>query len=197
MTEQPIPESTQSVVSELDDLEPLLLDQEKILPEEPIRNLLASPTGTSAPLLSNAFLTDTVSKFPLFSFQTVSSIGVESSVENEPQEEINEENQTPDTNPAQPPTPDRVTPTSGRPRCQLPGCKRGNSTSPSKTTATSRGPPARLRRGPRTGASPRAQSRTLERPMTLPNISVEPVSNPTRCRTVNLTANKTLSAENK
>ena len=84
MTEHPIPDPTQPVVfPELDDLEPLFSDQvEIILPEEPTRKLLLSPTRTSAPLLSNPYLTVTLSKFPLFSSQAGSSIGPEPSIEN-------------------------------------------------------------------------------------------------------------------
>ena len=44
MTEQPIPESTQPIdFPELEDLEPLVADQEEILPEVSKRNLLPSP----------------------------------------------------------------------------------------------------------------------------------------------------------
>ena len=65
IVEHPIPELTSPVVyPELDDLEPLFSDQEEILPKLP-RSLLPSPSGTSAPLLSNPALTDTLSNFPL------------------------------------------------------------------------------------------------------------------------------------
>ena len=58
------------VFPELDNLEPLFSDQEEILPEELIRNLLPTLTGTFAPLLSNSSLTDTLGHFSLFSSQT-------------------------------------------------------------------------------------------------------------------------------
>ena len=50
---------------ELDDLEPLLSDQEEIQSETLARSLIPSPSGTSAPLLSNPSLTDTLSNFSL------------------------------------------------------------------------------------------------------------------------------------
>ena len=96
--EQPNPESTQPVAfPELDDLEPLFSDKEETLPKEPIRNLLPSPTGTSAPLLSHPSLTDILSNFPLFISQAGNSINPAPHVENEPQEKINAEYQIPDT----------------------------------------------------------------------------------------------------
>ena len=59
--EQPEEEIQQPVVfPELDSLEPLFSDQEEIL-HEPASSLLPSATGTSAPLLSNPALTDTLS----------------------------------------------------------------------------------------------------------------------------------------
>ena len=53
------------VFPELDDLEPLFSDQEEVQPETLTRNLIPSPSGTSAPLLSNPSLAYTLSNFPL------------------------------------------------------------------------------------------------------------------------------------
>ena len=61
---------SQVVFPELDDLEPLFSDQEEIQPPTFIESLIPSPSGTSAPLLSNPSLTDTLSNFPLFIPQT-------------------------------------------------------------------------------------------------------------------------------
>ena len=70
VTEPPILDpSPQVVFPELDDLEPLFSDQEELQPETPTRCLIPSPSGTSAPLLSNPYLTDTLSNFPLFGTQ--------------------------------------------------------------------------------------------------------------------------------
>ena len=67
MTEPPIPDLTPQVVfPELDDLEPLFSNQEEIQSEALTRSLIPSPSATSAPLLSNPSLTDTLSNFPLF-----------------------------------------------------------------------------------------------------------------------------------
>ena len=172
MTEQPIPESTQPMVfPELDDLEPIFTDQKEILLEESMRNLLPSPTGTSAPLLSNPSLTDTLTIFPLFSSQGGNSIIPEPPVENEPQEEVNEETQIPDTYPVQPLRPYRTTHRRGRPKDGPPGRRRDGSTSSSGTTTISRGRISMSRRGPRSRTSTKAPSTTLERATPLPNIS--------------------------
>ena len=67
MIEPPILDHAQQVVvPELDDIEPLFLDQGEIQPKAPTRSLILLPTGTSAPLLSNPSLTDTPNNFPLF-----------------------------------------------------------------------------------------------------------------------------------
>ena len=50
---------SQVVFPELDDLEPLFSDQEEIQPPTFIESLIPSPSGTSAPLLSNPSLKDT------------------------------------------------------------------------------------------------------------------------------------------
>ena len=66
-TEPPIPHPAPQVVfPELDDLEPLFPDQEEVQPEMLTESLILSPSGTSAPLLSNPSLTDTLSNFLLF-----------------------------------------------------------------------------------------------------------------------------------
>ena len=64
------------VFPDIDDLEPLFSDQEEVLPE-PAPSLMPSPSGTSAPLLSNPASTDTLSNFPLFSSRAGSSVGLE------------------------------------------------------------------------------------------------------------------------
>ena len=67
MTEPPIPDPAPQVVfPELDDLEPMFSDQEEVQSEALTRSLTPSPSGTSAPILSNPSLTDTLSNFPLF-----------------------------------------------------------------------------------------------------------------------------------
>ena len=81
----------QEVLTELDDLEPLFSDQEKIQPEVPTRSLIPSTTGTSAPFLSNRSLTDTRSNFPLFGSQAGSPKGPELHTEDEPPQDANKE----------------------------------------------------------------------------------------------------------
>ena len=56
---EPVEESVEEtmVFPELDDMEPLFSEREEIL-REPAGILLPSPTGTSAPLLSNPALTE-------------------------------------------------------------------------------------------------------------------------------------------
>ena len=66
----PMTSPSQVVFPEVDDLEPLFPDQDEILPPTLIESLIPSPSGTSAPLLSNPSLTDTLSNFPLFNQQT-------------------------------------------------------------------------------------------------------------------------------
>ena len=66
----PMTSPSQVVFPEVDDLEPLFSDQDEILPPTLIESLIPSPSGTSAPLLSNPSLTDTLSNFPLFNQQT-------------------------------------------------------------------------------------------------------------------------------
>ena len=62
-----------AVFPDLDDLEPLYSDQEEVQPAAP-PSLISSPSGTSAPLLSNPSLTDTLSNFPLFGPRSENSI---------------------------------------------------------------------------------------------------------------------------
>ena len=71
------------VIPDTDDLEPSFSDQEEVLPE-PAPSLMPSPSRTSAPLLSNSALTDTLSNFPLFSSRTGSSVGLQLVEEAEP-----------------------------------------------------------------------------------------------------------------
>ena len=66
----PMTSPPQVAFPEVDDLEPLFSDQEEILPPTLIESLIPSPSGTSAPLLSNPSLTDTLSNFPLFNQHT-------------------------------------------------------------------------------------------------------------------------------
>ena len=66
----PIISPSQVVSLEIDDLEPVFSDQEEILPPALTDSLIPSPSGISAPLLSNPSLTDTLSNFPLFNQRT-------------------------------------------------------------------------------------------------------------------------------
>ena len=145
---------------ELDDLEPLFSDQDEVLPE-PARSLIFSPTGTSAPLLSNPALTDTLRNFPLFSSPAGSSNGAEPIEEDEPQRGTDREDQASSQNLETLPTPGRTASGRGRP----PGCRRGSTTSSRSLTRANR--PTTLSRG---RMRTRVRSRTLERAMTSPNI---------------------------
>ena len=71
VTEPPVPDPVpQAVFPELDDLEPLYSDQEEIQPKtHPTGSLVPSPSETSAPLLSNPSLSDTLSNFPLLGLE--------------------------------------------------------------------------------------------------------------------------------
>ena len=110
--EQPVEKTQQPVVfPELDDSEPLFLDQVEVF-LEPTNSLLPSPTGTSAPLLSNLALTDTLRSFPLFSNSRAdSSVGLEP-----PEEGTDREDQAPGQSLATPLTSDRTTRQRSRPR---------------------------------------------------------------------------------
>ena len=116
------------VFPELDDLEPLLSDQEEVLPE-PTNSLLPSPAGSSAPLLSNPALTGTLSNFPLFSSRAGSSVGLEPAEEDEPQKGTDGEDQIPGPTLPTPPTSDRTTRQRRHPRGRPPGRRRGSTTS--------------------------------------------------------------------
>ena len=124
-TQQPL------VFPDIDDLEPLFSDQEEVLPEQP-QSLIPSPSGTSAPLLSNPALSDTLSNFPLYSSQKGSSARLELAQEAEPQEENNGEIQEPDRNIEALPTPGRTASRRGRPRDGPLGRRRGSTTSSSR-----------------------------------------------------------------
>ena len=85
VTEPPILDpASQVMFPELDDLEALFSDQEEIQPEAPRRSLIPSTSESSAPLLSNPSLTDTINNFPLFSPRTGSRRSPEPLVEAKP-----------------------------------------------------------------------------------------------------------------
>ena len=165
--DQPIEEPQQPMIHpDIDDLEPLYSDQEEVLPE-PAPSLVPSPSGTSAPLLSNPALTDTLSNFPLFSSRAGSSVGLELAEEAEPQEGTGGETQEPGQSMETLPSSGRTATKRGRPRGRPPGRRRGSTTSSSRALTRARRPYTRSRGRVRT----RAQSQTLERAMTLPNIA--------------------------
>ena len=165
--EQPIEETQQPMVCpEIDDLEPLYSDQEEVLPE-PAPSLVPSPSGTSAPLLSNPALTETLSNFPLFSSRAGSSVELELAEEAEPQEGTGGETQEPGQSMETLPSSGRTATKRGRPRGRPPGRRRGSTTSSSRALTRAHRPYTRSRGRVRT----RAQSQTLERAMTLPNIA--------------------------
>ena len=165
--DQPIEEPQQPMVHpDIDDLEPLYSDQEEVLPE-PAPSLVPSPSGTSAPLLSNPALTDTLSNFPLFSSRAGSSVGLELAEEAEPQEGTDREIQEPGQSMETLPSSGRTATRRGRPRGRPPGRRRGSTTPSSRTLTRAHRPYTRARGRVRA----RAQSQTLERAMTLPNIA--------------------------
>ena len=162
--EQPITGAQQPVVvPEIDDLEPLFSDQEEILPEPP--SLIPSPSETSAPLLSNPALTDTLSNFPLFSSQNGGSITPEPDEQVELQEEIDQEQLEPNQDAIVSHTPGRTASRRGRPRGRPPGRTRRGTTSSSGASMRTDRPNTQSRRQ----AGTTAQSQALERAMTLPN----------------------------
>ena len=154
------------VFPDIDDQEPLFSDQEEVLPEQP-QSLIPSPSGTSAPLLSNPALTDTLSNFPLYSSQNGSSGRLELAQEAEPQKENNEEIQESDRNIEALPKPGRTASRRGRPRGRPLGRRRGSTTSSSRALTQQNRPYTRSRGRTET----RIQSQTLERAMTLPDIA--------------------------
>ena len=165
--EQPIEETQQPMVCpEIDDLEPLYSDQEEVLPE-PAPSLVPSPSGTSAPLLSNPALTDTLSNFPLFSSRAGSSVELQLAEEAEPQEGTGGETQEPGQSMETLPSSGRTATKRDRPRGRPPGRRRGSTTSSSRALTRAHRPYTRSRGRVRT----RAQSQTLERALTLPNIA--------------------------
>ena len=165
--DQPIEEPQQPMIHpDIDDLEPLYSDQEEVLPE-PAPSLVPSPSGTSAPLLSNPALTDTLSNFPLFSSRAGSSVGLELAEEAESQEGTDREIQEPGQSMETLPSSGRTATRRGRPRGRPPGRRRGSTTSSSRTLTRAHRPYTRARGRVRA----RAQSQTLERAMTLPNIA--------------------------
>ena len=163
----PMTSPSQVVFPEVGDLEPLFSDQEEILPPTLSESLIPSPSGTSAPLLSNPSLTDTLSNFPLFNQQTKDPNEPTDPIQTiEPQERnVGPDNQITSQNP--PPT---TTNRRGRPRGRPPGRRNQLPKSSSGTTTSSRRPTTRPKRGPRTRFSSRTAPRTLDRDMTLPQI---------------------------
>ena len=163
----PMTSPSQVVFPEVDDLEPLFSDQEEILPPTLTESLIPSPSGTSAPLLSNPSLTDTLSNYPLFNQQTKDPNEPTDPIQTtEPQEHnVGPDNQITSQNP--PPT---TTNRRGRPRGRLPGRRNQLPKSSSGTTTSFRRPTTRHKRGPRTRFSSRTTPRTLDRAMTLPQI---------------------------
>ena len=134
---------------------------------EPAPSLMPSPSGTSAPLLSNPGLSDTLNKFPLFSSGAGSSVGLELVEEAEPQEGTDREFQEQGQSIKTLPTSGKTTSGRGRQRGRPPGRRTGSTTSSSRALTRMKRPYTRSRGRIRTGA----QSRTLERAMTLPNIA--------------------------
>ena len=175
----PMTPPSQVVFPEVDDLEPLFSDQDEILPPTLIESLIPSPSGTSAPLLSNPSLTDTLSNFPLFNQQTTHP--------NDPTDPIQateplKNNDGPDHQIANPNPPPTTTTRRGQPRGRPPARRNQLPTSSSKTTTSSRKPTTQHRRGPRTRFSSRTAPRTLDRAMTFPHIpeSSSPAQSPQR-----------------
>ena len=155
-----------AVFPDLDDLEPLYSDQEEVQPAAP-PSLISSPSGTSAPLLSNPSLTDTLSNFPLFGPRSENSI---SPVETKPPSGTEGEEEMVHQSPIQCSTHPDTTNRRGRPRGRPPGRGRPRAMPSSKTTTSSRTQTTRPRRGPKTRVSTRAPPRILDRAMTLPEI---------------------------
>ena len=168
VTEPPILDPGMQVVfPELDDLQPLFSDQEGIQPEAPTRSLIPSPLGSTAPLLSNPSLVDTLNNFPLFSPQTKSPSDPEPLVEAEQPQEPERENGIQDPNPNQLPAQPNTSNRRGRQRSRPPNRRREHT---SRTTASSKEPITLPRRSPTTRVSTRAPLRTLDRAMTLHKI---------------------------
>ena len=154
------------VFPDLDDLEPLYSDQEEIQPAVPT-SLIPSPSGTSAPLLSNPSLTDTLSNFPLFGSQLENPIDP---IEDKPKSETENEEETTHRSPSHCSTQPNTTNRRGQPRGRPPGRGKPRAIPSTRTTTSSRTQTARSRRGPRARMSTRAPPRKLDRAMTLPEI---------------------------
>ena len=154
------------VFPDLDDLEPLYSDQEEIQPAVPT-SLIPSPSGTSAPLLSNPSLTDTLSNFPLFGPQPENLIDP---IENKPKSETENEEETTHRSPSHCSTQPNTTNSRGRPRGRPPGRRKPRAIPSTRTTTSSRTQTARPRRGLRARTSIHAPPRKLDRAMTLPEI---------------------------
>ena len=144
-------------------MEPLFSDQEEIQPETLAKSLIPSPSGTSASLLSNPSLTDTLSNFPLFESSEQESLALPGQSQSAVAEQ---ENENPDTLP--PPAPPSNGNERGRPRGRPPGRRIYRTTSSNRGTTSSKKPPMRPKRGPRTRISTRAPPGTHDRAMTLP-----------------------------
>ena len=108
-----------------------------------------------------------MSNFPLFSSRAASSVGLELAEEVEPQEGTDREIQEPKQNMEALPPSGRIANRRGRPRGRPQGRRRGSVTSSSQALTRTSRPYTRSRGRVRI----RAQSRTLERAMTLPNIA--------------------------
>ena len=138
VTEQSILDPAPHVVfPELDDLELQFSDQEEIQPEAPTRSLIPSPSGTTAPLLSNPSLTDTLSNFPLLCPRTESASGSEPLFEAEQPQGADRESGAKDPNPNQSPARSNTSDRRGRSRDRPPGRRRKRTTSSSKSTSSS------------------------------------------------------------
>ena len=108
-----------------------------------------------------------MSNFPLFSSRAGSSVGLELAEEAEPQEGTDREIQEPGQSMETLPSSGRTATRRGRPRGRPPGRRRGSTTSSSRTLTRANSPYTRARGRVRA----RAQSQTLARAMTLPNIA--------------------------
>ena len=124
--------------------------------------MIASPSGTSVPLLSNPSLTDTLSNFPLFEPSKQEPLALPGQLQNASAEQ---ESQNSDTLP--PPIPPSTRSERGRTRGRPPGRKNNRTTPSKKGTTSSRKPPFRPKTGPRTRLSTRALPGTHDRAMTL------------------------------
>ena len=171
MTKPPIPDPAPQVVfPELDDLGPLFSDHEEIQPETLTKSLIPSPSGTSATLLSNLSLTDTLSNFPLLNPSESRPLAP-----TELPQGTNAEHESQNSEPPLFSVQPSIAGGLGRPRGRTPACKNQRITSSSRSTTSSRRPTMRPRRGPRTRLSTRAPPGTHGRAMTLPEILENPL----------------------